>query len=187
MVFQCLQVTEQEAVAVRSLDSRRLKNVMLDNSTYPEQFPDRGNLEFEIPFGMFANGNKIEEFGVKHTETNASGKPLRIIITERKTTARQVTNTYNMYREGFNPRKGTFVAVVDAFGQPVKITKEQYEAMDPVDREDIRKWKKEVLEGCKSADPDVKRKLEWLRDNVMGKWIFLVDGNSRLVLGFTLS
>jgi hypothetical protein len=92
-----------------------------------------------------------------------------------------------MYREGFNPRKGTFVAVVDAFGQPVKITEEQYEAMDPVDREDIRKWEKEELEGCKSADPDVKRKSEWLRDNVMGKWIFLVDGNSRLVLGFTVS
>jgi hypothetical protein len=92
-----------------------------------------------------------------------------------------------MYREGFNPRKGTFVAVVDAFGQPVKILEEQYEAMDPVDREDIRKWEKEVLEGCKSADPDVKRKSEWLRDNVMGKRIFLVDGNSRLVLGFPLS
>jgi hypothetical protein len=74
-----------------------------------------------------------------------------------------------MYREGFNPRKGTFVAVVDAFEQPVKITKEQYEAMDPVDGEEIRKWEKEVLEGCKSADPDVKRKSEWLRDNVMGK------------------
>jgi hypothetical protein len=83
-----LQVTEQEAAAVRSLDSRRLKNVMLDNSAYLEQFPDRGNLEFEIPFGMFANGNRIEKFGVKHTETNASGKPLRIIITERKTTPR---------------------------------------------------------------------------------------------------
>jgi hypothetical protein len=182
-----LQVTEQEAAAVRSLDSRRLKNVMLDNSANSEQFPDRGNLEFEIPFGMFANGNRIEEFGVKHTETDASGKPLRIIFTEWKTTPRQVTNTYNMYREGFGPRKGTFIAVVDAFGQPVKITEEQYEAMDPVDREDIRKWKKEVLEGCRSADPDVKRKSEWLRDNVMGKWIFLVDGNARLVLGFTVS
>jgi hypothetical protein len=137
-----LQVTEQEAAAVRSLDSRRLKNVMLDNSAYPEQFPDRCNLEFEIPFGMFADGSRIEEFGVKHTETDASGKPLRIIITEQKTTPRQVTNTYNMYREGFNPRKGTFVAVVDAFGQPVKIIKEQYEAMDPADREDIRKWRR---------------------------------------------
>jgi hypothetical protein len=135
---------------------------MLDNSAYPEQFPDRGNLEFEIPFGMFANGNKIEEYGVKHTETNASGKPLRIIITERKTTPRQVTNTYNMYREEFNPRKGTFVAVVDAFGPPVKITKKQYEAMDPVDREDIRKWEKEVIQGCKLADLDVKRKSERL-------------------------
>jgi hypothetical protein len=92
-----------------------------------------------------------------------------------------------MYREGFNPRKGTFVAMVDAFGQSVKITEEQYEAMDPVDKEDIRKWKKEVLEGCKLADQDVKKKSEWLRDNVMGKWIFLVDGNSRLVLGFTVS
>jgi hypothetical protein len=182
-----LQVTEQEAAAVRSLDSRRLKNVMSDNFAYPEQFPDPGNLEFEIPFGMFVNGNRIEEFGVKHTETDASGKPLRIIITKQKTTPGQVTNTYNMYREGFKPRKGTFVAVVDAFGQPVKITEEQYEVMDPVDREDIRKWEKEVLEGCKSADPDVKRKSEWLRDNMMGKWIFLVDGNSRLVLGFTVS
>jgi hypothetical protein len=62
IVFQCLQVTEQEAAAVKSLDSRRLKNVMLDNSAYPKQFPDRSNLEFEIPFGMFANGNRIEEF-----------------------------------------------------------------------------------------------------------------------------
>jgi hypothetical protein len=35
--------------------------------------------------------------------------------------------------------------VVDAFGQPGKITKEQYEAMDSVDREDIRKWEKEVV------------------------------------------
>jgi hypothetical protein len=111
-----LQVTQQEAAAVRSLDSRRLKNVMLDNSAYPEQFPDRGNPEFEIPFGMFAKGNRIEKFGLKHTETDASRKPLRIIITERKTTPRQVTNTYNMYREGFNPRKGTSVVVVDAFG-----------------------------------------------------------------------
>jgi hypothetical protein len=46
---------------------------------------------------------------------------------------------------------------------------------------------KEVLEGCKLADPDVKRKSEGLRDNVMGKWIFLVGGNSMLVLGFTVS
>jgi hypothetical protein len=72
--------------------------------------------------------------------------------------------------------------MVDAFGQPVKITEAQYAAMDPVDREDIKKWEKEVLEGCELADPDLKRKSEWLRDNVMGKWIFLVDGNSRLVL-----
>jgi hypothetical protein len=101
-----LQVTEQEAAAVRSLDSRRLKNVMLDNSAYPEQFPDRVNLEFEVPFGMFANGNRIEGFGVKHTETDASGKPLRIIITERKTTPRQVTNPYNMYMEGSTRGRG---------------------------------------------------------------------------------
>jgi transposase-like protein len=65
------------------------------------------------------------------------------------------------------------VAVVDAFGQPVKITEEQYAKMDPVDREDIKKWEKEVLEGCESSDPEQKRKSEWLRDNVMGKWIFL--------------
>jgi hypothetical protein len=167
---------------LKNLDSKRLENVMLDNSAYPEGFSDRGSLEFEIPFGLFANGNDIEKVGVKHTETDASGNPLRIIITERKTTPRQVTNTYNMYREGFNPRKGTFVAVVDAFGQPVKITEEQYAKMDPVDREDIKKWEKEVLEGCESLDPEQKRKSEWLRDNVMGNWIFLVDGNSRFVL-----
>jgi hypothetical protein len=71
---------------------------------------------------------------------------------------------------------------VDAFGQPVKITEEQYAKMDPVDREDIKKWEKEVLEGCESSDPEQKRKSEWLTDNVMGKWIFLVDGNSRFVL-----
>jgi hypothetical protein len=180
--LRCFQVTAQEAAVVKNLDSKRLKKVMLDNSAYPEGFSDHGSLEFEIPFGMFANGNDIEKFGVKHTETDASGNPLRLVITERKTTPRQVTNTYNMYREGFNPRKGTFVAVVDAFGQPVKITEEQYAKMDPVDREDIRKWEKEVLEGCESSDPEQKEKSEWLRDNVMGKWIFLVDGNSRLVL-----
>jgi hypothetical protein len=112
--FWYFQVTAQEAAVVKNLDSKRLKNVMLDNSAYPEGFFDRGSLEFEIPFGMFANGNDIEKFGVKHTETDASGNPLRIIITERKTTLRQVINTYNMYIEGFSPRIGTFMVVVDS-------------------------------------------------------------------------
>jgi hypothetical protein len=43
---------------------------------------------------------------------------------------------------------------------------------------------KEVLEGGESSDPEQKRKSEWLRDNVMGNWISLVDGNSRFVLYF---
>jgi hypothetical protein len=128
---------------------------------------------------MFANGNLIEDFGIKHTETGPDGRPKRIHITERKTTPRQVQNTFNMYQEGFNPAKGTFVAVVDAFGQSAPITDEQLAAMDPVDRADILKWEQEVEENCKSADPEIARLYKWMKKHVVRKWIFLVNGNSR--------
>jgi hypothetical protein len=90
---------------------------LFENVAYPPDWKGRGELQIEIPFGMFANGNLIEDFGIKHTETGPDGRPKRIHITEWKTTPRQVQNTFNMYQERFNPAKGTFVAVVDAFGQ----------------------------------------------------------------------
>jgi hypothetical protein len=127
---------------------------------------------------MFANGNLIEDFGIKHTETGPDGRPKRIHITERKTTPRQVQNTFNMYREGFNPAKGTFVVVVDAFGQSPSITYEHLAVMDPVDRAHILKWEQEVEEKCKSADPEIDMLYKWVKKHVVRKWIFLVDWNS---------
>jgi hypothetical protein len=170
---------KEEEAASRKMEQIRLKNVMFENAAYPPDWEGRGELQIEIPFGMFANGNLIEDFGIKHTETGPDGRPKSFPTTERKTTPRQVQNTFNMYREGFNRAKGMFVAVVDAFGQSAPITDEQFAAMDSVDRADILKWKQEVEEKCKSADPEIARLYKWVKEHVVRKWIFLVDGNSR--------
>jgi hypothetical protein len=120
--MQKAKMLKEEEAASRKMEHNRLKNVMFENAAYPPDWEGRGELQIEIPFGMFATGNLIKNFGIKHTETGPDGRPKRIYITERKTTPRQVQNTFNMYREGFNPVKGTFVAVVDAFGQSAPIT-----------------------------------------------------------------
>lgn len=51
--------------------------------------------------------------------------------------------------------------------------------MDPGERDEMLRFEKEVKEMCESADAETKLKGEWLRDNVVRCWIFLVDGNSR--------
>jgi hypothetical protein len=177
--MQKAKMLKEEEAASRKMEQNRLKNVMFENAAYPPNWEGRGKRQIEIPFGMFANGNLIKDFGIKHTETDPDGRSKRIHITKRKTTPCQVQNTFNMYREGFNPAKGTFVAVVDAFGQSAPITDEQLAAMNSVDRADILKWKQEVEEKCKSADPEIARLYKWVKEHVVRKWIFLVDGNSR--------
>jgi hypothetical protein len=177
--MQKAQILKEEDAATKKMELNRLKNVMFENAAYPPDWEGRGDRHFEIPFGMFANGNSIEDYGIKHTEKMPDGRPKRIHITERKTTPRQVQNTFNMYREGFNPAKGTFVAVVNAFGQTAPITEEHMARMDPVDRADMLAWEKEVEEKSKSEDPEIAKLFQWLKDNVVRKWVFLVDGNSR--------
>jgi hypothetical protein len=59
------------------------------------------------------------------------------------------------------------------------ITDEQLAAMDPVDKADILKWEQKVEKKCKSADLEIARLYKWVKEHVVRKWIFLVDGNSR--------
>jgi hypothetical protein len=86
--MQKAKMLKEEEAASRKMEHNRLKNVMFENAAYPPDWKGRGELQIEIPFGMFANGNLIEDFGIKHTETGPDGRPKRIHTTERKTTPR---------------------------------------------------------------------------------------------------
>ena len=70
-------------------------------------------------------------------------------------------------------------AVVNPFGKPVKITAAQRERMNPTEKAELKMFEDSVAKMCASEDPLEREEGEWLRDNIVGNWLFLVDGNSR--------
>lgn len=175
-----LQTKETKEKIATGMEKATLLNVKLSERAYPEEWLKTELKSFPVPLAMCVNGNDIGKAGVIHPEKSAeTGQPKTIRITERVTATHQVENAKRLYREGFNPKAGTFVGVVKPFGQDVKWTQAELDAMDDVDKEEIRIFEQRVKEMCESKDAQEKAEGEWLRDNVVGRKIFLIDGNSR--------
>ncbi|GAQ77555.1 hypothetical protein KFL_000010040 [Klebsormidium nitens] len=160
--------------------ARRMTSLMEATAAYPKDWDGRGKLHFDIPMCMLQNGNDAEKFGVVHPEVDANGRPKAVRITERMTTPAQVRTGERIWVEGHIKERGDVTAVIRPFGKDVLITEEDKAAMSVEDRADLEKFEKTVGQMCKSEDAGVKAKGEWLKANVVGRWLFLVDGNSRL-------
>ena len=159
--------------------ARRLSSLMETTAAYPADWEGRGKLHFDIPMCMLQNGNDAEKFGIVHPEVDDSGRPKKVQITERMTTPAQIKTGERIWVEGHIKERGDVTAVIRPFGQDVWITEEDKAAMSPEDLADLAKFEKGVELMCKSEDAGEKAKGEWLKANVVGRWLFLVDGNSR--------
>lgn len=161
---------------------RKMTSMMEANAAYPPSgvgWEARGNQHFDIPMCMFKNGNDIEQCGVTHPETGKDGRARKVRVTERMTTPAQQANGERIWVAGHIKERGDVTAVVNPFDKPVKITDAERAAMSLEDMADLRKFEDDVAAFCKSEDKGLRARGEWLRDNVVGNWLFLVDGNSR--------
>ncbi len=177
----CAQFALADIVSAHNVE-RRVTSMMEANAAYPAEgvgWEERGTRHFDIPLCMFKNGNDIEKCGVVHPETDSAGRPKRVRVTERMTTPAQVNNGEKIYFTGHIKERGDVTAVVNPFGKPVKITDAERAAMSLEDQSDLRRFEAYVESMCRSEDAGEKARGDWLRDNVMGNWLFLVDGNSR--------
>ena len=156
-----------------------MTTLMEATAAYPKEWDGRGKLHFDIPMCMLQNGNDAEKFGVVHPEVDDNGRPKTVRITERMTTPAQVKTGERIWVDGHIKERGDVTAVIRPFGKDVLITEEDKAAMSAEDRADLEKFEKTVEQMCKSEDAEVKAKGEWLKANVVGRWLFLVDGNSR--------
>lgn len=158
-------------------------SAMMDaNPAYPETgvgWENRSRQHFDIPMCMFKNGNDIEQCGVVHPDTVASGKPKKVRVTERMTTPAQVLTGERIWVTGHIKEKGNVSAVVKPFGKAVPIIAAERAEMSLEDRADLAVFEANVANMCGSEDAGERARGEWLRDNVVGNWLFLVDGNSR--------
>ena len=80
---------------------------------------------------------------------------------------------------GHIKEKGNVSAEVKPFGKAVPITPAERAEMSLEDQADLAAFETNVANMCGSEDPSERARGEWLRDNVVGNWLFLVDGNSR--------
>lgn len=162
---------------------RRMTTMMEANAAHPVGvgWEDRGRQHFDVPMCMFKNGNEIGNSGVVHPEKDSPGRPKKVRVTERMTTPAQVRTGEKIWIDGHIKERGDVTAVVNPFGQAVKITEAERAAMSLEDQADLRAFEVNVEHMCASEDPGLKARGEWLRDNVVGNWLFLVDGNSRFV------
>lgn len=160
---------------------KRMSTLRELHAAYPEgpHWEERGGLHFDIPLCMFKNGNAVEKHGIVHPESDSKGRTKKVRITERMTTPAQVRTGEKIWESGHVKQGGAVTAVVKLFGKEVKITQKEREAMSPEDQADLKAFEEGVEKMCGSPDEGEKARGEWLRDNVVGRWLFLVDGNSR--------
>ena len=167
-------VSEQQA-------TKRMVSQMEEHAAYPTGlgWEDRGGLHFDIPMCMLRNGNEVEQAGIVHPEAAAGKGTRKVRITERLTTPAQVRTGEKIWESGHVKERGDVTAVVKLFGKEVRMTKAERAALSREDLADLVEFEKGVEKMCDSEDAGEKARGEWLRDNVVGRWLFLVDGNSR--------
>jgi hypothetical protein len=100
-------------------------------------------------------------------------------MTERLTSPEQIKKQATVFREGIEKDKGYFLVANKVFQKGAKITEEEYAQMDPTLRRDILVWENEWVEKLTSEDANERALAEWVRAELFGHWLFVVDGNSR--------
>ncbi|GAQ92851.1 hypothetical protein KFL_011670020, partial [Klebsormidium nitens] len=164
--------------AVKKEENRRLTvDVDQENIIPPLIRNDLGAID--IPLAMLLPASDLPP----HIPPNdPNGDPVQ--LSEREPTQEAITNQMNVYNlRGYDPGKGYFLGVNRVFGKRVRrITEEDRNGMDPALRADLEKWEAEILRGAVLKDV----KCCWVQRNVLGYYVFLIDGNTRC-LGWKLA
>jgi hypothetical protein len=138
-----------------------------------------------IPSPMLRNGNSIRVPEVVQAASEAGsnhGKDGVVNVTSRNTDEKGVQkHMVSIQKTSFLETAASFVGAFELYGKRVKISDAEWEVMEVEEREYLKKWEatlRGILASDKSSEMD-KLRAKWQIDNLVGYWIFLVDGNHR--------